>query len=125
MVITWVRNPPPVLTRAGDNKCHNTIKACDEEDIWYDVPVGHFDTRRSPNFKDLVNKNVGHFLLNRMIPTSFVDRGPKLGVLSLYRWESSKMAKIRPVVTSGYGGDMMPLSWIRPSPRKGGYMGVA
>ena len=57
MVITWVRNPPPVLTRAGDNKCHNAIKACDEEDIWYDVPVGHFDTRRSPNFEELVNNN--------------------------------------------------------------------
>ena len=57
MVITWVRNPPPVLTRAGDNKCHNAIKACDEEDIWYDVPVRHFDTRRSPNFEELVNNN--------------------------------------------------------------------
>ena len=28
-------------------------------------------------------------------------------------------------VTSGYGGDMMPLSRVRPSPRKEGYMGVA
>ena len=47
----------PVLTRAGDNKCHNTIKAYDEEDIWYDVSVGHFDIRRSPNFEDSVNNN--------------------------------------------------------------------
>ena len=47
----------PVLTRAGDNKCHNTIKACDEEDIWYDVSVGHFDIRKSPNFEDSVNNN--------------------------------------------------------------------
>ena len=28
-------------------------------------------------------------------------------------------------VTSGYGGDMIPSSRVRPSPKKGGYMGVA
>ena len=27
-------------------------------------------------------------------------------------------------VTSGYGGDMIPSSRVRPSPKKGGYMGV-
>ena len=28
------------------------------EDIWYDAPVGHFDTRRYPNVKDSANSNV-------------------------------------------------------------------
>ena len=28
-------------------------------------------------------------------------------------------------VTSGYGGDMIPLSQVLPSPKKGGYRGVA
>ena len=81
-----------------------------------------------------------------MIPPNFIDLGPKFGVLALLKWESPKMAKIRPGgqktarraaewpptvkpmvsrVTSGYGGDMFPLSYVHLSPKNGGYMGVA
>ena len=81
-----------------------------------------------------------------MVPPSFVDLGPKLRVLIIVTGEWPEMAKIRPGgrktarraaewpptgkpklsrVTSGCGEVMIPLSRVRPSPKNGGYMGVA
>merc|ERR1712175_28836 len=77
---------------------------------------------------------------------SFVDLGPKLGVLQKALCPPPKMAKIRPGgrktarraaerpptgkpklsrVTSGCGEDIIPLSRVRETPKNGGYMGVA
>merc|ERR1712198_187793 len=75
---------------------------------------------------------------------SFVDLGPKLGVLQKAKWESPKMAKIQPGgrktarraaerpptgkpklsrVTSGCGEDIIPLSRVRETTKNGGYHG--
>ena len=37
--------------------------------------------------------NVGHFWVARTVPPSFVDRGPKLRVLIIAKWEWPEMAK--------------------------------
>ena len=59
--------------------------------------------------------------------------GPKRATLGNWGQETARRAGKRPStgkpnvskVTSGYGGDMIPSSWVRPSPIKGGYVGVA
>ena len=86
------------------------------------------------------------FLVPRVFQPSFVDLGPKLGVLQKAKWESSKKAKIRPGGrktarraakrpptgkqklsrgASGYEGLMVPLSRVYPSQKKGGFIGVS
>ena len=81
-----------------------------------------------------------------MVPTSFVDLGPKLRVLIILIGEWPEMAKFRPGgrntarraakqpptvkaklsrVASGYGGLMIPLSRDRLSRKNGGFIGVA
>ena len=59
--------------------------------------------------------------------------GPKKATLGNRGHETARRAAKRPPsekpklsrVTSGYGEDMIPLSWIRLTPKNGGYMGVA
>ena len=85
------------------------------------------------------------FLVNRMVPTSFVKDGPKLGVLAMNTRTLPKRATLgnrgrktarraanRPPtgkpklsrVTSGYGGLMIPLSRVCQSPEKVGSVGI-
>ena len=62
---------------------------------------------------------------------AFLD--PKRATLGNRGHETARRAAKRPPtekqnlyrVTSGYGEDMIPLSWIRLTPKNGGYMGVA
>ena len=51
------------------------------------------------------------------------NRGCKTARRAAERPPTQKLKVSR--VTSGYGGDMIPSIRVRPSPKKGGYMGVA
>ena len=85
---------------------------------------------------------VCHFWMAPTAPPSFVNHGPKLRVLIIAIGHWPKMAKIQaggqktarqaakppPTrkpklsrVTSGYGGLMIPLSWVRLSQKKWGF----
>ena len=63
--------------------------------------------------------------------TAFLD--PKRATLGNWGHETARQAAKRPPtgkpkvskVTSGCGGDMIPSSWVRLIPIKGGYVGVA
>ena len=48
-----------------------------------------------------------------------------LAITSLLGGSSVRLPVRLSRVTSGYGEDMIPLSWIRLTPKNGGYMGVA
>ena len=70
------------------------------------------------------NKNIfGHFCMFGLVKGHFGLLGQKTA-----RQAAKQPPTRKPMVskvTSGYGGDMIPSSWVRLSPIKGGYVGVA
>ena len=102
--------------------------------LWKHHPI-FFDTimarHKKYNFFVLTGLHGGPWGGRRGRKTAFLT--PQKATLCNWGSKTARRAAERPPtrkpkvsrVTSGYGGDMIPSSRVRPSPKKGGYMGVA